>query len=108
MPDATREAIGPVVTVESVVLDWEDTRARVVFGHRAYLRGHRMFAYLIEGGVAVGGLPVADRAELVAQGVRPVVRGGEEIRGWHVLPVASDDDVDGALDFLRRAWEAVG
>ena len=107
MPDTDREAVGPMATVESVVLDWEDVHPRLVFGHRAYLRGRHMFGYLVVGGVAIGKLSETDREAFVARGARTDRHGDEEAKGWYRLNVVTDEDVDVVLDFLRRAYEAV-
>ncbi|WP_119067442.1 TfoX/Sxy family protein [Aggregatilinea lenta] len=59
---------------------------RKTFGHPAYYIRGKMFATMMETGVALK-LPEDTVAELVAQGHQPLSHGGPPVRGWVVLTV---------------------
>jgi len=94
-------------SVDEIVSAWPEVRAKQVFGHRGYVRAGHMFAFLADSGVAFKAVP-AHAEKLYASGVaHPFVYGGAgaEMRGWPVVPLASDDDVTNALTRVQTAWE---
>jgi len=94
-------------TVDEVVTQWPDVRAKQVFGHRGYVRSGRMFGFQADEGVAVKVFAGDDADELYARpGVAPFVySGGMEMRAWPVLPLAGDADVEAALTALQQAYD---
>jgi len=94
-------------TVDEVVKEWPDVRAKQVFGHRGYVRSGRMFGFHAEAGVAVKVFAGDDADEIYARrGVRPFVyNDGMEMRAWPVLPLSSDADVEAALTELHKAYD---
>ncbi len=76
---------------------------RKTFGHPAYYVRGKMFASLIEDGVALK-LPEAAVADLVAQGHMPLSHGGPPIKGWVVLTVEADH----LRDYTPIIEQAVG
>ena len=95
--------------VDEVVASWPDVRAKQVFGHRGYVRGGKMFAFIADAGVSVRTFSDAEAAALYARdGVVPFVYNpGMEMRAWPVLPLRSDAELDAALSAVRAAYEAV-
>ena len=94
--------------VDEVVTSWPGVHARPVFGQRAYVRGRKMFAFLADAGVSVkAGSPQEAEKLCERDGVAPFVYGeGMEMKGWPVLPLRSDEELDEALSVVRRAYEA--
>lgn len=95
-------------TIDEAITSWPDVRAKQVFGHRGYVRGRRMFAFLTDDGVGVKVPSFDDAAALFAtDGVQPFMYAGMEMRGWAVLPVRSQVEVSEALSWVQRSYEAV-
>lgn len=96
--------------VDEVVASWPEVRAKQVFGHRGYVRGGKMFAFIADTGVSVKTISDAEAERLYARdGVEPFVYNpGMEMRAWPVLPLRTDAELDDALSALRIAYEAVG
>ncbi len=94
--------------VDDVVREWPDVKAKSVFGHRGYVRGRKMFAFLANGGIA---LKIGGEDELTAlylrEGVEPFAYNGMPMRQWPVLPLGDEDGLSEALTLARRAYEAV-
>lgn len=102
-PDALQSAVDEVVT------SWADVKARNVFGHRGYVRGRKMFGFLPESGVSVKAATASEAAELYTRdGVTSFEYNSMPMRQWPVLPLRSDDDLDPAIEALRRSYEAAG
>jgi TfoX/Sxy family transcriptional regulator of competence genes len=95
--------------VEEVVASWPEVRAKQVFGHRGYVRGGKMFAFIADEGVSVKTFsPKEAEAFYARAGVAPFVyKPGMEMTAWPVLPLRSDTELDEALSAARRAYEAV-
>ncbi|HEX9093800.1 MAG TPA: TfoX/Sxy family protein [Coriobacteriia bacterium] len=110
MPDKPGPAMTPAQqTVDEVVAEWPEVRRKAVFGARGFVRGRSMFAFLTGEGVAVKAPTAAELDELYSRAeVSPFTYNGMPMRGWPVLPLGSDADTDGALSWVRRAYEAVG
>lgn len=70
--------------IDSILKDVPGITERKTFGHPAYYVRGKMFASLMENGVALK-LPANDAASLVAQGHSPLTHGGPPIKGWVVL-----------------------
>ena len=96
------------VAIDDVVSTWPEVKAKQVFGHRGYVRGGKMFAFLADEGVSVRTFSAEEAEALYARkGVAPFVyRPGMEMAAWPVLPLRSDADLDDALSAVRRAYEA--
>ncbi len=95
--------------LDEVVTAWDAVKARAVFGHRGYLRGRKMFAFLAEGGAGVRITSAMDAdAILGRKGVVPFAYNDMPMKGWAVLPLRSDAELDAALDLVRQAYETVG
>ena len=96
------------VAIDEVVVEWPEVKAKQVFGHRGYVRGGKMFAFLADEGVSVKTFSAEEADELYARdGVTPFVyRPGMEMAAWPVLPLNTDTDVDEALSAVRRAYES--
>lgn len=77
---------------------------RKTFGHPAYYIRGKMFASLMENGVALK-LPDAAVAELVAQGHLPLSHGGPPVKGWVVLAVEAADRL---RDYAPLIEQSVG
>lgn len=93
-------------TVDAVVTEWPDVRAKPVFGHRGYVRNGKMFGFLAMGGAAAKVLAGPETDALYRRdGVQAFAYSGMEMRGWAVLPLRSDDELSLALDALRSAYE---
>lgn len=95
---------------DEVVASWPGVKAKNVFGHRGYVRGGHMFGFMADAGVSVKAAPEQDAESLYAAGLATpfFYNGTMEMRGWPVVPLATDTDLDAALDALRRAYEAAG
>lgn len=103
VPDSLQAA------VEEIVTSWPDVSGRNVFGHRGYVRGGKMFAFLPRNGVSVKAEDAADADALYARdGVTAFAYKGMPMRQWPILPLLSEDDLDAAVDALRRAYDTVG
>jgi len=104
---APRQLAPRQAAVDEVVASWPDVKAKQVFGHRGYVRGGTMFAFLADEGVSVRTFSAEQSAELYARdGVVPFVyRPGMEMAAWPVLPLRSDAELDDALTAVRRAYE---
>lgn len=94
--------------VDEVVSTWPDVKPKQVFGHRGYIRGGKMFAFLGDTGVAVKTTTAEEADALYAtDGVVPFVYSGSmEMRAWPVLPLRSDRELAEALSAVRRSYEA--
>ena len=107
---APRQLAPRQAAVDEVVAGWPEVKLKQVFGHRGYVRGGKMFAFLAEEGVSVKTFSAEESAVLYARsGVLPFVyRPGMEMAAWPVLPLRSDAELDDALSAVRRAYEAAG
>lgn len=99
---------GRYVTVDEVVTMWPDMKGKNVFGHRGWVRAGRMIGFVADSGVAVKALSDAHSAELYARTrVKPFFYNGTmEMRGWPVLPLAGDADMNEVLSELKRVYDA--
>ena len=94
---------------DEAISSWPGVHLRQVFGHRGYVRGRKMFAFIASDGLAFK--TAAEIAEsLYASGAAtPFVYGSSmEMRGWPVLPLRDDTSLTRALSASREAYEAVG
>jgi hypothetical protein len=110
MSATTSNPLPPLLAaVDEVVTSWPDIHGKNVFGHRGWVRAGTMLAFIAGEGVAIKALSETHAAELYARpGVGPFVYSGAmEMRGWPVLPVATDEDVCDVLSELQRVYEAV-
>jgi hypothetical protein len=97
------------LAVDEVVTTWPDVRAKQVFGHRGWVRGGKMFGFLASGGAAVRLTPSMDSAAIMARdGVEQFAYNGRPMKGWVVLPLERDAELDAAIDLERQAYETVG
>jgi hypothetical protein len=94
--------------VDSAVREWPDVKARKVFGHPGYLRGRKMFGWQEGEAFAVGKFGGEEANELEAIGIAQSEHDGAPMRGWYRIPVADDASASFALDWMRRAYEALG
>jgi len=94
--------------VDETVTSWPEVKAKPVFGHRGYVRGHAMFGFLADDGVAVKLVAQMDAEEILArEGVALFTYDGMPMNGWAVLPVSEDAEMDAAIELLHVAYEAV-
>jgi hypothetical protein len=94
---------------DEAVMSWPEVRAKGVFGYRGYVRGKAMFAFLTPGGAAVKVLADDERVRLLGfEGAALFAYNGMPMKGWAVLPLRSDVDLDAVLQEARLAYEAVG
>jgi TfoX/Sxy family transcriptional regulator of competence genes len=96
--------------IEDVITSWPDVRAKRVFGHRGYVHGGKMFAFLAEGGLAFKAARPADAQALYDSGAATpfIYDGTKEMAGWPVLPLTTDDELSAALTAAQSAYEHVG
>jgi len=97
-------------SVDEVVAEWPEVRAKQVFGHRGYVRGGKMFGFQADVGVAIKVFAgeVAD-ALYARDGVVPFVyNGAMEMRAWPVMPLRTDAEIAAALTALKDAYDRVG
>ena len=99
---------GRYATVDEIVTAWPDVNGKNVFGHRGWVRSGRMIGFVAEKGVAVKALSDTHAAQLYAGSrVRPFVYNGTmEMRGWPVLPLGSESDLNEVLSELKRVYDA--
>ena len=94
--------------LDETVRSWPDVKAKPVFGHRGYVRGGKMIGFLAQPGVAVKVVAEMDSDQIMGRdGVVPFAYNGMPMRGWAVLPVRDDAEMDAAIELLHVAWEAV-
>jgi hypothetical protein len=95
------------VAIDEVVKAWPDVRSKQVFAHRGYVRGGKMFAFIADEGVSVRAASPSEGEALYARdGVVPFVYNpGMEMKGWPVLPLRTDAELDEAISAVRRAYE---
>lgn len=106
MPDALPDALA--AAFDDAVTSWPEVRAKQVFGHRSYVRDKAMFAFHAEGGVGIKALSFEERARLLAyEGAALFAYNGMPMKGWVVLPLLSDSDLDAVVQEARLAYEGV-
>ena len=106
LPDASSKL---VEAFDESVPSWPDVRAKQVFGHRGYVRGRAMFAFIADEGVAVKALSDEERSRLLALEGAALFRYNDmPMKGWVVLRVADDDGLASAIQDARLAYEGVG
>lgn len=102
LPDVLAAAFDDTVT------SWPEVRIKQVFGARAYLRGKAMFAFLAQGGAAIKVLSDDERARLLAfKGAALFTYNAMPMKGWLVLPLGSDAQLDAVVQEARLAYEGV-
>jgi hypothetical protein len=107
MPDEIADPL--LAAFDEVVTAWPEVHAKAVFGHRGYVRGSKMFAFLLEGAVSVKMSDDAALEELYArEGVEPFSHAEMPMRAWPVLPLREDPDLDEVVEQARRSYEAAG
>ena len=86
---------------------WPDVRAKNVFGHRGFVHGGKMFAFLASKGVAFRAASTQEAEALYASGAAMpfVYNESMEMRGWPVLPLSTDEELTSALTAARGAYE---
>ncbi len=95
--------------VDEAVLTWPKVKAKVVFGHRGYMRSDTLFGFLASAGVAVKMSSISEAEELHARaGVAPFKARGAVMRTWPVLPLRSNSELEFALSALRNSYEDAG
>jgi hypothetical protein len=105
MPHQIAEPL--LAAFDEVVTSWPEVHGKGVFGHRGYVRGGKMFAFLADGGVSVKTPGEADQEVLYARAtVHPFAHSGMPMRVWPVLPVRTQAELDEVLDLARRRYEA--
>jgi TfoX/Sxy family transcriptional regulator of competence genes len=94
---------------DEAIKSWPDVRARNVFGHRGYVRGGKMFAFIADDGLSFKAANGAEAEELYAAGrAKPFIAGADMVmHGWPVLPLATDEHLAEALSAAREAYEGV-
>jgi TfoX/Sxy family transcriptional regulator of competence genes len=100
-PDSPLTAV-----VDEVLTSWPEVKARPVFGHRGYVRGGKMFAFLADGGIAVKATGTFADELYARPGVAAFAHTGMPMRQWPILPLPSDDVLDEVLGFARRSYES--
>jgi hypothetical protein len=94
---------------DDTVTSWPEVRAKGVFGYRGYVRGKAMFAFLTPVGVAIKALSDSERARLLGfRGAECFAYNERPMKGWVVLPISSDADLDPVVQEARLAYEGVG
>ncbi len=97
------------LALDEVVRSWAEVKAKPVFGHRGYIRAGRMIGFLADAGAAVRITPAMDGETIMAaDGVEPFAYNEMPMKGWAVLPLRTDAELDRALDLMRQAYETVG
>lgn len=101
-----RELTALQQNVNEIASTWPDVRAKLVFGHRGWVRNGKMFGFLADDGVAVKtpAGPEADAA-YARHGVHAFAHGGMEMRAWPILPLRSESDLEFALTSLQAACD---
>jgi hypothetical protein len=104
---SSHELNGRYAAVDEVVTGWPDVKGKNVFGHRGWVRSGRMIGFVARDGVAVKALSDAHATGLYARpGVAPFIYNGTmEMRGWPVLPLESDGDLEAVLTELGAVYE---
>jgi hypothetical protein len=90
---------------DDTIKSWPDVRPKQAFGHRGYVHGGKMFAFIAEKGLSIKAANAAHAEALYAAGAAVPFEYGEgmEMRGWPVLALGSDAELSAALE---AAWEA--
>ena len=97
------------LAADDVVTSWPDVKGKQVFGHRGWIRGGKMFGFLADVGAAVKVTAAMDGDEIMARdGVLSFTYNDMPMKGWAVLPLRDDSDLDAAVELLRQAFETVG
>jgi len=104
-------AIAPLTPVlaafDEVVTAWPEVKGRPVFGHRGYVRAGKMFAFVVGQGVAVKAAG-AFADELYARpGVVGFTYNDMPMKGWPILPLAEDAELDDVIGTARRSYDSV-
>ena len=105
------EPLSPLLTAaDEAIKSWPDVRAKQVFGHRGYVHGSKMFAFVVGDGLSFKTAKVDDAEKLYATGAATpfVYNGSMEMRAWPVLPVRDEAELSSALTAARGAYESVG
>lgn len=94
--------------VSETIASWPDVRAKQVFGHRGFVRGGKMFAFIADDGLGVKVVDAEARAELYARpDVAPFAYGGKmTMEQWPVLPLRTDVEAAEALSAAQLAYDA--
>lgn len=93
-------------TIDAAVTEWPEVRAKPTFGHRGYVHNGRMFGFLAEEGAAVKVLAGPETDAIYARdGVVAFAHSGMPMRGWAILPLRSEAEVEFALTQLNAAYE---
>ena len=94
---------------DEVAVSWPGVKPKNVFGHRGYVRGGKMFGFLAPGGLAIKALtPEQSSALLARDGAGFFAYRDMPMKGWIVVPVRTDDELQAALTELYRSYEGVG
>ena len=94
--------------IDEVVTRWDGVRGKNVFGHRGWVRGGTMVGFIADDGVAVKLVGSMDAEAVMARdGVALFAYDGKPMKGWPVLPVRDDAELDAAIALLHDAYEAV-
>jgi hypothetical protein len=97
------------LVIDEVVTAWPDVRAKQVFGHRGWVRGGKMFGFLAGTGAAVRITAAMDGMAIMSrEGVTAFAYNGMPTKGWAVLPLDSDTELDAAVELERQAYDSVG
>jgi hypothetical protein len=97
------------LVIDEVVTAWPDVRAKQVFGHRGWVRGGKMFGFLAGNGAAVRITAAMNGDVIMArEGVTLFAYDGRPMKGWAVLPLTTDAELDAAVDLERQAYDSVG
>jgi hypothetical protein len=106
MPDALSDPLA--AAFDETVTSWPEVRGKGVFGYRGYVRGTAMFAFLTPGGAAVKVLSDGERERLLSvEGATLFAYNGRPMKGWLVLPLTSDADLDAVVQEALLTYEAV-
>jgi hypothetical protein len=107
VPDGLLDPLA--AALDDTLTSWPEVRAKGVFGYRGYVRGRAMFAFLTPGGAAIKVLSEHERARLLAfEGAALFRYNDRPMKGWLVLPLASDSELDAIVQEARLTYEAVG
>jgi len=115
MPFVSEEMKAWSTALASEIGEWPRVRFRPMFGLMAVYRGERIFAVLPRSRALGTSSSVAFKLEDAGPRVRARLRADSRIqttlmraKQWFVLELSSDRDLNDALHWLGRAYEAAG
>jgi len=92
---------------DSAVSGWPGVSEKPMFGSPGYSAFGRMFCFLVTDGIVTTKLPEDVRKDaLVGEKCTVFTGHNKKIRNWLVFPYNSSDDLDSALPYVRKSYEA--